>query len=216
MRVLILGHDPALSDGLRNFLLGDGHVVDCCSTLRQADTLANEPYDAWLFDGRLPDGSGVDWLRRMRSRGIGVPAVGITERDQVDERIRGPDCGADDFVVRPFAPEELCARLRAISRRVAGGGTTRRFGDVCLDFTARTAARQDAPVELTAREWALTEALALRAGRIVSKQDLEALVLGFDGSACSNTIEVHICKLRAKLGRGLIETVRGMGYRLRA
>jgi two-component system OmpR family response regulator len=216
MRLLLLEDDVTLGEALRDYLRSEGHVVDWCTTLAQARALISEPYDAWLLDWNLPDGSGVDWLRSLRAKGRKVPAVVLTARDLLGDRIQGLDSGADDFLVKPFAPEELCARLRAIARRLIGSAQRKAFGPVQIDLTAKAVWRNDQSVELTAREWTLLEALVLRAGRIVSRNDLEALALGFDSELASNSIEVHIFKLRQKLGKALIETVRGLGYRIPA
>ena len=216
MRLLLLEDDITLGEGLRDYLRSDGYLVDWCSTLAQARALISEPYDAWLLDWNLPDGSGVDWLRSLRARGLRVPALLLTARDRLSDRIEGLDSGADDFLVKPFAPEELSARLRAISRRVAGSALRKAFGPVEIDLNAKAVWLEGQGVELTAREWAILEALVLRAGRIVSKADLEALVLGFDSELASNSTEVHVFKLRSKLGKSLIETVRGLGYRISA
>ncbi len=216
MRLLLLEDDITLGEGLRDYLRSDGYLVDWCSTLAQARALISEPYDAWLLDWNLPDGSGVDWLRSLRAKGLRVPALLLTARDRLSDRIEGLDSGADDFLVKPFAPEELSARLRAISRRVAGSALRKAFGPVEIDLNAKAVWLEGQGVELTAREWAILEALVLRAGRIVSKADLEALVLGFDSELASNSTEVHVFKLRSKLGKALIETVRGLGYRIPA
>ncbi len=214
MRLLLLEDDPIIGEGLRDFLRSEGHVVDWVDTLAKANRCVGETYDAWLIDWNLPDGSGIDWLRRMRTRGMKVPALVLTARDQVKDRIEGLDGGADDFMVKPFAPEELCARLRAVARRSAGGDHRKAFGPVTVDLGARAVCVDGQGVELTAREWAIVEALVLRAGRIVSRSELESLVCGFDSEIASNSIEVHVSKLRAKLGRSFIDTVRGLGYRV--
>jgi two-component system, OmpR family, response regulator len=216
MRLLLLEDDPLLGEGLRDFLRADGHRVDWCARLADARALHSEPYDAWLVDWQLPDGSGVEWLKACRVRGDATPALLLTARDRVNDRITGLDAGADDYLVKPFAPEELAARLRAVSRRSGAGMAQARnvFGSVTVDLAARSASVADARVELTAREWALLEALVLRAGRIVPKAELEKIVLGFDSVVASNALEVHVSALRRKLGRELIETVRGLGYRL--
>ena len=216
MRLLLLEDDTTLGEGLRDYLLSDGYRVDWCTTLAQARALVGDPYDAWLLDWNLPDGSGVDWLRSLRARGQMTPALVLTARDLLTDRIRGLDSGADDFLVKPFAPEELSARLRAIYRRIAGSAQRKAFGPVEIDLTAKAVWLDGHGVELTAREWSVLEALVLRAGRIVSRTELEALVLGFDSELASNAIEVHIFKLRGKLGKALIDTVRGMGYRIPA
>jgi two-component system OmpR family response regulator len=215
MRLLLIEDDDILGEGLRDYLRAEGHVVDWCRRLAETDALRGEPHDAWLVDWQLPDGSGLDWLAARRRRGERVPALVLTARDALADRIAGLDRGADDYLVKPFAPEELVARLRAVCRRSTGQADSRlRLGAVELDLAARRAWREGEPAELTAREWAVLEALVLRAGRIVSKAELERLVLGFEAELASNALEVHVSSLRRKLGRGLIETVRGLGYRV--
>ena len=216
MRLLLIEDDPTLGEGLRDFLCADGHRVDWCASLAATNALRDEPYDALLVDWQLPDGSGLDWLRARRTRGDTTPALMLTARDRLGDRITGLDAGADDYLVKPFAPEELSARLRAVSRR-SGAGAARsrnRIGNVEVDLAARAAFTCGVRAELTAREWAVLEALVLRAGRIVPKADLEKLVHGFDSEVASNALEVHVSALRRKLGRELIETVRGLGYRI--
>jgi two-component system OmpR family response regulator len=215
MRLLLLEDDPILGDGLAAFLRSEGHVVEWYSHLAQVHGLEDEPYDALLVDWALPDGSGLAWVAAQRRRGKHTPVIVLTARDLLQDRIQGLDAGADDYLVKPFAPEELAARIRAVGRRLAGSaGPRRSLGEVEVDLTAKSVWRQGERVELTAREWAVMEALLLRCGRIVAKQDLEALVHGFQGETASNALEVHVSHLRRKLGRTLIETVRGLGYRL--
>jgi two-component system OmpR family response regulator len=218
MRLLLLEDDATLGEGLRDWLRAEGHRVDWVSSLGQARALQAEPYDAWLVDWQLPDGSGVEWLRTRRAGGDATPALVLTARDRLTDRIGGLDAGADDYLVKPFAPEELAARLRAVSRRSGAGAALSRatFGDVVVDLGARAVERGGERVELTAREWTVLEALVLRSGRIVAKPDLEKLMLGFDSEVASNALEVHVSALRRKLGRDLIETVRGLGYRVGA
>ena len=215
VRLLLLEDNDILGEGLRDFLRADGHVVDWCRSLREVDALRGEPADAWLIDWQLPDGSGLDWLRKRRTRGDATPALVLTARDRLHDRVMGLDTGADDYLVKPFAPEELAARLRAVCRRSAGVADGRlQSGSLTIDLQSRAAFVRGERADLTAREWALLEALALRNGRIVSKADLERLVLGFDSALASNALEVHVSSLRRKLGRSVIETVRGLGYRL--
>ena len=217
MRLLLLEDDPTLGAGLRDFLRAEGHVVDWCRSLHDTAALRGEPYDAMLVDWQLPDGSGLEWLAAERSRGRRTPALMLTARDRLADRVLGLDGGADDYLVKPFAPEELVARLRAVLRRVAGAaGTQLGVGHALVDLAARTVHLQGQRVELTAREWALLESLVLRPGRIVAKADLERLVLGFDTVLASNALEVHVSSLRRKLGHDVIETVRGLGYRIGA
>jgi two-component system OmpR family response regulator len=217
MRLLLIEDDDILGEGLRDYLRAEGHGVDWCRRLSETRAYRGEPYDALLVDWQLPDGSGLTWIREQRARGDVTPALMLTARDRIDDRVQGLDEGADDYLVKPFAPEELAARLRAVSRRRAGATASRqRFGPVEVDLAAHAASVDGAPVDLTAREWAVLEALVLRAGRIVPKVDLEKLVLGFDAEVTSNALEVHVSALRRKLGRELIDTVRGLGYRIGA
>ncbi len=227
MRLLLLEDDPLLGDSLSEFLRAEGHGVDWCTSLHQALAMRGEPFDVLLVDWQLPDGSGLDWLRAQRARGDRTPALMLTARDRLSQRVEGLDAGADDYLVKPFAPEELAARLRALGRRIAGGGAALRRlqatggeeaggggGDVVVDLTARCVRVGSSTVPLTGREWAILEALVLRAGRIVARDELERLVLGFDAEVASNALEVHVSALRRKLGREHIETVRGLGYRM--
>lgn len=216
MRLLLLEDDAILGEGLRDYLRAEGHLVDWFTRIRDTGVLEGEPYDALLVDWQLPDGSGVDWLRDLRRRGIDVPLLLLTARDRLTDRIHGLDSGADDYLVKPFAPEELVARIRAVRRRHGGVAAAQlRVGDIAIDLGARAVFVGGRRTELTAREWALVEALALRPGRIVDKSDLERLVAGDDAlQASSNALEVHVSSVRRKLGRAAIETVRGLGYRL--
>jgi len=217
MRVLLLEDDAILGEALRDFLRSEGHVVDWLSTLSGARAAEREPFDLLLVDWNLPDGSGVDWLSGLRAKGQGTPAIMLTARDRLSDRIQGLDSGADDYLVKPFAPEELSARIRALARRLSGEASRLLcFGEVQIDLTRHEVRLSGQRVTLTAREWAVLESLARRGGRIVSKGDLDALVNGFDGESSSNTLEVHVSRLRRKLSPGLIETVRGLGYRIPA
>jgi len=215
MRLLLLEDDAVLGEGLRDYLRAEGHVVDWARSLQEARAFDREPFDVLLVDWQLPDGSGVQWLRSRRARADATTAFVLTARDLLANRIEGLDSGADDYLVKPFAPEELAARLRAVLRRQsATAGGRRSLGDLEIDLAARWVSVAGQRVELTAREWALLEALTLRAGRIVPKADLERLLLGGEAEIASNALEVHVSALRRKLGRATIETVRGLGYRL--
>ena len=215
MRLLLLEDDRTLGDGLAAYLRSEGHGVDWCQRLQEVSAPALPDYDALLVDWQLPDGSGLDWVRSLRQRGVGTPILVLTARDRLADRIHGLDSGADDYLVKPFAAEELSARIRAATRRAGAGISARlQFGNVEVDLTERAAYPEAQRVELTAREWSLLEALARRAGRIVTRHELEILVHGADGGPASNALEVHLSSLRRKLGRELVETVRGLGYRI--
>ena len=214
MRLLLVEDDESFGVALSHFLTMDGHHVDRCTNLAQAKMLVGESYDAILLDWNLPDGSGVEWLAYLRARGNDTPVLVLTANDRLDDRILCLDCGADDFLVKPFAAEELTARLRAVKRRSSGTIIRRQFGHVEVDVSARVVWSEGKAVEMTAREWTILEALVTRAGRIVSKRDLESIVMGPNNDLTSNSLEVYVSKLRAKLGRETIETIRGMGYRI--
>ena len=219
MRLLLVEDDDLLGEGLVAFLRSDGHVVDWARSVTAANAHLGEVFDAWLVDWQLPDGSGLDWLRQRRARGDTTPALMLTARDRLGDRLKGLDTGADDYLVKPFAPEELAARLRAVCRRSAGAAAHRvqvgpAAAGIEVDLAARCAYVHNVRAELTGREWAVLEALTLRAGRIVSKAELEQLVLGFESELSSNALEVHVSSLRRKLGADLMVTVRGMGYRV--
>lgn len=215
MRILLIEDDLILGEALRDFLRSEGHVVDWLTTLAAARAVDRDPFDILLVDWNLPDGSGVKWLTGLRNRGLFIPAIMLTARDLLSDRIQGLDGGADDYMVKPFAPEELSARIRALTRRLNGDRTQKlHFGPVEMDLSHHQVMLAGTQIALTAREWAVLESLALRAGRIVSKSELDALVNGFDGESSSNTLEVHVSRIRRKLTPDLIETVRGLGYRI--
>jgi two-component system OmpR family response regulator len=215
MRLLLLEDDRILGEGLRDYLRADGHVVDWFCRLSEARSVISEPYDALLVDWQLPDGSGVDWVRQLRDRGVTTPTLVLTARDLLSDRVKGLDSGADDYLVKPFAPEELAARIRAVRRRAsARGAPCYQIGPVEVDSSSRTVRKDGVRVDLTAREWSLLDALVARAGRVVSKTDLDALMTGFEGDFNSNSLEVHVFNLRRKLGHDIIRTVRGLGYRI--
>lgn len=215
MRLLLLEDDLILGEGLRDFLQLEGHRVDWAKRLAEATAFGSQGYDALLVDWQLPDGSGLTWVKDLRDRGDTTPVLMLTARDLLQDRIAGLDTGVDDYLVKPFRPEELSARIRAVRRRVAGSASSRlKFGKVTIDLASKGASVEGVTVDLTAREWALLEALALRAGQFVSKFDLDRLLKGDDGEVASNALEVHVHNLRRKLGRQAIETVRGRGYRL--
>ena len=217
MRLLLLEDDDILGEAIKDYLQAEGHVVDWFTRLSDAQAVVSEPFDALLIDWQLPDGSGLEWLVRLRRNHVTTPALMLTARDLPRQRIEGLDSGADDYLVKPFDLAELAARIRSVRRRTSGQGRSRlRFGAVEVDVSTGTTYLEGKPVELTAREWSLLDALVNRTGRIVAKRDLESLLTGLDGDISSNALEVHVFKLRRKLGQGIIETIRGRGYRIGA
>ena len=215
MRLLLLEDDLILGEGLRDFLRAEGHVVDWFTRLEPARQAIADVYDALLIDWQLPDGSGMVWIRALRREQNLTPILILTARDLLSDRIAGLDDGADDYLVKPFEPEELIARLRAVSRRAAGAASrVVTLRNLEVDLKGKTALLDARHIELTGKEWKLLEALLLRRGRIVPKADLENILVGQESEVSSNALEVHVSSLRRKLGRDLIQTVRGMGYRV--
>ena len=220
MRVLVIEDDEGIAAGLRTHLAQQGCAVDLCGTLAEGwAALQAEPFDLLLLDLGLPDGDGSTLLRRLRDAPAGrppdphLPVLVMTARDAVASRIAALDLGADDYVTKPFDAGELAARMRALRRRAAGRGTPGlQLGDVELDPNTRTARRAGTPVELSAREFDVLLALAEVRPRVLSRQQLEARLYEWDGGPDSNAIEVHVHRLRRKLGDGVIRTLRGVGY----
>jgi len=218
MRVLLVEDDTILGAAVRDQIRADGHSVDWVTRLDAAgDHLASASYDLILLDLMLPDGRGIPFLRGLRTRGDVTPVIILTALDQISDRIEGLNAGADDYMVKPFDLSELSARLKAVARRYSGNPNPLiEIGDLAIDLAARRITRAGKPVALTAREWVLFEAFVQRPGQLMSKAQLEERLYAFDDEVESNTIEVHVSRLRKKLGHEVIETVRGIGYRLGA
>lgn len=214
MRVLIVEDDTGIATGLAATLRGSGYAVDVTATLALASAaLRVEPFDLILLDLSLPDGDGLDWLRQVRRTGSVMPVLIMTARDALPDRVAGLDEGADDYVVKPFEPEELLARMRVALRRSEGRASpVLRHGDLVVDPAAHTVVRNGEPVALRAKEFALLLALLRGSGQVLSRQRLEQALYGFDEVLDSNALEVHMHHLRRKLGDGLVKTVRGVGY----
>ncbi|MGR7997751.1 response regulator transcription factor [Xanthobacter sp. ZOL 2024] len=218
MRILLVEDDPVLGMAVRDQIAADGHGADWVQRLDAADAaVPAAAFDLILLDLMLPDGRGLDFLKRLRLRGDATPVIVLTARDQISDRIAALDAGADDYLVKPFDLFELSARIRAVGRRYAGNPNPLiTIGPLEIDLAARAVRRAGKPVALTAREWSLFEAFVQRPNQLMSKPQLEEWLYSFDSEVESNTIEVYIARLRKKLGADVIETVRGMGYRLGA
>ncbi|KAF7962238.1 two-component system response regulator [Cupriavidus sp. UYMU48A] len=217
MRVLLIEDEPWLGEAVRDQIEKDGHPTDFVASIAEARRhLAAANYDLILLDLLLPDGRGLDFLREIRSGGSTVPVIILTALDQVSNRIAGLNAGADDYLVKPFDLSELSARVSAVSRRYSGNPNPLvTLGELHIDTAGRSVMRGDEHVDLTASEWALLEALIQRPGMIVSRSRLEDRLYSFNEEIGSNTIEVHMSRLRKKLGADVIETLRGLGYRLK-
>jgi len=214
MRVLVVEDDALLGDAIQAGLKQSGYAVDWMKDGVSAEqALATEPYAAVVLDLGLPRLSGLEVLRRLRGRNIPIPVLILTAMDTVDDRIRGLDAGADDYLVKPFDMGELAARLRALIRRASGKTEPwLQVAGVRLDPAAHCVLYRDKQVELSAREFALLHALMLNAGKVLSRAQLEEQLYAWGDEIESNAVEVHIHHLRRKLFPELIETIRGVGY----
>ncbi len=218
MRVLVVEDDPVLLDGLKAGLGLLGATVDTVSSCADGHAaLATTAFDAIVLDLMLPDGSGLDLLAAIRSAGNRTPVLLLTALDEVSDRIKGLDAGADDYLGKPFDLDELAARVRAIVRRQAGRATSSiAHNGIVLEPATLKATAAGKPISLSRREFAVLSALMERPGTILSKSDLEERLYGWQEEVESNAVEVHIHNLRNKIGRDAIETVRGLGYRMRS
>ena len=216
MRILLVEDDALLGDGLQAGLAQSGFSVDWVRDGIAGDlALKTGEYAGVVLDLGLPRLSGLDLLQRLRSGGNKVPVLILTARDRVEDRVKGLDGGADDYVLKPFDLDELAARLRALVRRSRGEAAPRlRVGEIELDPAARSVSFRGRPVELSVREFALLEELMLNAGRVLSREQLAQRLYSWGEEIESNAIEVHVHHLRRKLAPELLRTVRGVGYML--
>lgn len=214
MRLLLVEDTPDLARAVQEFLRGEGHAVDHAATLDEAGAaMAVADYACVILDLGLPDGSGLTLLRSRRNAGDRTPVLIATARDQISDRIAGLDAGADDYVVKPFDLRELSARIRAHARRGQGLPANRlAVAGLEVDRAGAKVWREGEELRLTAREWSLFEALLGARGRILSKPALEEALYTFDDTIEGNAVEVYVSRLRQKLGPGVIETRRGLGY----
>jgi two-component system OmpR family response regulator/two-component system response regulator QseB len=221
MRLLLVEDDRMIGAGLRDALRLEGYAVDWVRDAAAADaTLASERFDLVLLDLGLPPGpagaparDGLDVLRALRSREDGTPVIVLTARDAKGDRVAGLDAGADDYLVKPFELDELNARIRAVLRRHSGRAQPLlRHGGVTLDPATRQVTRDGQPVLLSAREFAVLEALMQRPGALLSRAQLEDRLYGWGEEIESNAVSVYIHQLRRKLGADFIRNVRGVGY----
>jgi len=214
MRLLLVEDDRMIGESLRGALRQSGFAVDWVRDGRAADgTLATERFDLVLLDLGLPQIDGMEVLAALRARGDRTPVIVLTARDALASRVQGLDAGADDYLVKPFELDELLARIRAVIRRHTGRAEPAiEVGGVSLDPATREVRRDDVPIVLSAREYAVLEALMLRPGAILSRAQLEDRLYGWGEELESNAISVYVHQLRRKLGDGVIHTVRGVGY----
>ncbi|WP_176053431.1 response regulator [Paraburkholderia caribensis] len=214
MRILLVEDDPLLGDGIRAGLRQAGFQVDWVRDGQAAEAeLRTQSYAAAVLDLGLPLKDGIDVLSSARRAGVTMPVLVLTARDTVPDRVRGLDIGADDYVVKPIDLLELAARLRALVRRAHGQPQERlEVQNITLEPAARLVYRNGDPVTVSTREFDLLYVLMLNAGRVMSREQLEQAMYGWGQEVESNAVEVHVHRLRAKLGSELIRTVRGVGY----
>lgn len=208
--------DAALASAMAAFLKAKGYTLELACDVRTAKSfIPMAAWDAVLLDWHLPDGEGLELLPHVRKHAAQASVIMLTARDQISDRIRGLDAGADDYLVKPFDPDELLARLRAVERRRTGVASAILVsGGLSIDMGSGRVTVNGMPVELTAKEWSLLRVLAARPDRVHSKESLVNALYSFDDEIESNTMEVFISHLRRKLGRETIQTLRGLGYRL--
>lgn len=216
MRILLVEDDLNLADAVCSYLRAKAFIVDAVPSLADARAaLASAHYAAVLLDLHLGDGDGLMLMPGLRTLPERPIVIVLTARDQVSDRIRGLDAGADDYLIKPYDPAELLARLRAVERRRSSvESSTVRLGSLEIDLGNDQARVHGVPVTLTQKEWALLRVMASRPDRIHSREALLDALYGFDDDTDSNTLEVFVSRLRRKLGRSHIQTLRGLGYRL--
>ena len=221
MRLLVVEDEIHLQTIIKKRLIKEHYSVDACGDgLEALDYLTVSPYDAVILDIMLPGLSGIDVLKRIRAKGNRVPVLFLTARDGVDDRVAGLDCGADDYLVKPFAFEELLARIRVMLRRTTEHTTDElTLADLTVDLKSHQVSRGGKSIELSGKEYAMLEYLMRNQERVLSREQIEQHVWSFDYEGGSNMVDVYIRYLRKKIDEGfeqkLIHTVRGAGYVMR-
>jgi len=216
MRILLIEDDEALGSAVREHAEADGHAVDWAKDLAEARHCASVvAYELTLLDILLPDGNGVDYLWEMGKKLQSTPIIAMTALDSTSQKIEVLDAGADDYVVKPFNLDELCARIRAVARRRGCyEEPTHTVGALTIHSAKRRLHRAGQYVYLTSREWAVLDCLLRRSGTVVPKGTIEDALYRFGSEIESNTVEVYVHRLRKKIGGDRIATERGLGYRL--
>lgn len=216
MRVLLIEDDHVLGAAIRDHVLASGHAVDWMQRLDDARlALKSVSYELVLLDLNLPDGRGLDLLRELRATGSKVPVIITTAQDQVAIRIEGLNSGADDYLVKPFDLAEMGARIAAVARRYGGDPSPEiSAAGLTVDIGRRVATINGKPADLTAREWAVLERLFARRGAVVTKSEIEDSLYAFGAEVESNAVEVYVSRLRKKLGKDFVKTIRGLGYQV--
>lgn len=223
MRILVAEDDRAISGAVKKRLQAENCIVDVCENGQDAyDYICMSDYDAILMDIMMPGGDGLSVVRRVRAEGNRTPILFLTARDSIEDRVTGLDAGGDDYLVKPFALDELMARIRVMVRRNAAKpatGNLLSIADLSMDLSSRQVSRGGKTVNLTAKEYALLEYMMRNIGVVLSRDQIEQKLFSYDYEGASNMVDVYIRYLRRKLDEGyekkLIHTVRGVGYVLR-
>lgn len=214
MRLLVLEDNKPLSEAICTHLTSHAYAVDPVFTLDAANlALKVGLYDGLLIDLNLPDGDGLNLLIQLRQKGCSFPVIIMTARDQISERIKGLECGADDYLTKPFDLNEMIARLQAVFRRYEGRPNPLvSLGRFKVDKLNQRVLVAGKDAELSSKEWAVFEKLIARSNSVISKAQLEQSLYSFNNDIGSNTVEVYISRIRKKLGKDSIRTIRGIGY----
>ncbi len=216
MRVLLVEDDEMLGEVVRNGLTQYGYTVDWVKdgqSAQQAILSEGETFDIVVLDIGLPRKSGLEVLKAVRSKNIATPVVVLTARETIEDRVKGLDAGADDYIVKPFDLDELCARMRALQRRTTSRAAPKILHEnITIDPAGHTVTLNDQDIKLSRREFVLLLKLIENAGRVLSREHLTSSLYGWGDEIDSNALEVHIHNLRKKFGGHLIRTIRGVGY----
>ncbi len=214
MRILLVEDDPQLGDGIRTGLQQAGYAVDWLQDgLAALHSLEVENFDMLILDLGLPCMDGINVLEKIRTAGNDIPVLILTARDTVEDRVKGLDCGADDYLVKPFDLDELCARIRALNRRHSGRSSPLiNYRNIVLDPVSHSLVKNGKDIILSGREFKILQTLLENVGRVLSRERIEERLFGWEDALESNATEVHIHHLRKKLGKDLIVTIRGVGY----
>lgn len=220
-KVLIVEDDESLGATLRTFLRDEGYTVDLASNITEAKTKDYGSYELMILDWMLPDGQGIDYLKELRNSGVRIPVIMLTARTEVIDKVVGLESGADDYLTKPFEPRELAARIRVQLRNqsVRGSspedGTKVILGDLIIDQERREVSFKEKIIDFTKMEYEFLLLLAESPNRAFSREEILNKVWGYENYPSTRTVDTHVLQIRQKLYEELIETVRGVGYRLR-
>jgi DNA-binding response OmpR family regulator len=220
-KVLIVEDDESLGATLRTFLRDEGYTVDLAANIAEAKTFDYESYELMILDWMLPDGQGIDYLRELRSAGVRLPVIMLTARTEVIDKVVGLESGADDYLTKPFEPRELAARIRVQLRHKSERGNMPEegakisLGDIVIDQETREVSFKNKIVDFTKMEYEFLVLLAETPNRAFSREEILNKVWGYENYPSTRTVDTHVLQIRQKLYEELIETVRGVGYRLR-